>query len=248
MSSVKQRTAVVTGAVLGIGKAIARQLASEGSRVEIFDINREAMKQTVLEINRKGWDANWRFMDVSRVQQVQDALDEVIEENESIDVLVNNAGVLSRINILDLDEEEWNRVMDCNVRGAVFMTQSVLKHMIPKRSGRIVNISSMSARNGGIKTGVAYSISKAALIGLTKRTARFAAEHHITVNCVEPGPTLTDIIQQFPPEERELLESQIPIGELSTPQQAANAVSFLASESSRTITGVVLDVNGGMHL
>ncbi len=246
-SSEQKKVAIITGGARGIGKAISMKLASEGIRVVLFDIDENMLKQTVSEFEGLGFDAHWKRVDISRADESRKAVDETANTYGSIDILVNNAGILSKSNILEIDESEYNRVMDINVKGPLFMTQHVLSHMVPRRKGRIINISSLAGRNGGLKTGTAYSVSKAAVIGLTKRTARFASEFGITVNSVAPGTAATDMVQGFSDEEMAALLRNIPMGRLTAPEEIAAAVAFLASDLAQSITGVILDVNGGMY-
>ncbi len=241
------KVAIVTGGARGIGKAISMKLASQGILVVLFDIAEEALKQTVSEIKDLGFQADWAVADISKPEASKSAVDQVVEKYGQIDILVNNAGILSKSNILEIDEAELDRVMNINVKGPLFMTQGVLKHMVPRRKGRIINISSLAGRNGGLKTGTAYSVSKAAVIGLTKRTARFASEFGITVNSVAPGTAATDMVKGFSDEEMAALLKNIPMGRLTQPEEIANAVAFLAGDLAQSITGVILDVNGGMY-
>jgi len=242
-----KKTAIITGGARGIGKSITSKLASQGIRTIIFDINDEEMRGTVSKMLQLGYDVDWAMVDVSNQKQSRQAVENVFNRYESIDILVNNAGILSKPNILEIDEDEWDRVMNINVKGPMFMTQHVLKYMIPQKRGRIINISSLAGRNGGLKTGTAYSVSKAAIIGLTKRTARFAAEFGITVNAVAPGTSDTDMVKGFSEKEMESLLSSIPMGRLVKPEEIAETVSFLSGDMAQSITGSVLDVNGGMY-
>ena len=244
---VLKKTAIVTGGARGIGKAIACKLASQGIHTILLDINQELLEQTVTEIQSSGFSASSYVVDLRSVGAIQKSVEEIHTEYQTIDILVNNAGILSKSNIVDIEEEEWDMVMDTNVKSAVFMTKAVIKYMIKAQRGRIINISSLAGRNGGLKTGTAYSVSKAAIIGLTKRVARFAAGYGITVNAVAPGTTYTEMVKGFTDEELESLKASVPMGDLIQPNQIADAVAFLAADSSQSITGVVLDVNGGMY-
>jgi len=247
ISKEKGPVAIITGGARGIGKAIAMRLAGEGIHTVLLDIDEQALISASQELVSLGYSAQWFMVDISMPKEISKAVEAVFETHGSIDILVNNAGILSTANILEIDENEWNRVMDINVKGPAFMTQSVLKYMTAAKKGRIINISSLAGRNGGLKTGTAYSVSKAAVIGLTKRTARFAAEYGITVNSVAPGTAATDMVQGFSDEQMASLLQNIPMGRLTQPEEIAAAVAFLASDLARSITGVVLDVNGGMY-
>lgn len=243
-----EKIAIITGAARGIGKAIALDMALQGFHCALLDINTEDLNNTTQLINQKGLKAESFEVDISNVNQIKKTVERINQKNGTIYALVNNAGILSISNIMDLVEDEWDRIMNVNVKSAVFMTQLALKYMIKQKSGRIINISSLAGRNGGIMTGTAYSVSKAAIIGLTKRTARFAAPYHITVNCIAPGTTSTEMIDSLSQEDLLELKNSIPMGDLTRPEHIAKAVTFLCSESSQSMTGIVLDINGGMYI
>ena len=242
-----EKTAIITGGAKGIGRAIALKLASQGIRTVLFDVDEEALRITVSRMLKLGYEADWAMVDISNGKQTKQAVENVYNRYGSIDILVNNAGILSKSNILEVEEDEWDRVMNINVKGAMFMTKHVLNFMIPRKQGRVINISSLAGRNGGLKTGTAYSVSKAAIIGLTKRTARFASEFGITVNAVAPGTAETEMVKGFSESEMESLLASIPMGKLVAPEEIAEAVSYLAGDQAYSVTGHILDVNGGMY-
>ncbi|MCP4401583.1 MAG: 3-oxoacyl-ACP reductase FabG [bacterium] len=244
----ESRIAIVTGGARGIGRAIALEFALKGIIPVIYDIDSDAAGKVVAEIESSGGDAGSYTVDISNVSQSANAVDETVEKFGHIDILVNNGGVISKESIFDISEDEWNRVMDINVKSAVFLAQHVLKYMIPQKQGSIINISSLAGRNGGISIGCAYSVSKAALFGLTKRIARQVAEYGITVNAIAPGTTETEMAKKFTEDELRNLINVIPIGRLIKPKEIAASVVFLASEEARSITGAVIDVNGGMYM
>jgi 3-oxoacyl-[acyl-carrier protein] reductase len=171
-----------------------------------------------------------------------------VELYGSVDILVNNAGILSTTDIAHLTEEEWDRTLDINLKSAVFSTQAALKHMIPGGWGRIINISSMAGRMGGISTSCAYTASKAALIGVTMNIARKVAGYGITVNAVAPGTADTEMAQGFSEQERQNLERASLVGKLVDPDSIGETVAFLASDAAAFITGAVIDINGGMFM
>ena len=242
------RTAIITGAGRGIGKAIALGLARKGVFPIIVDIDKDAADSVVEELKLEGLKAAAYKVDVSKVAQIQALVDEVYRRHGSVDILVNNAGVLSKIDLDVLEESEWDRVMDINLKGAVFLMKHAVKYMKQRKWGRIVSISSVAGRMGGYATGCAYSTSKAALIGLSMCIARKVAPFGITVNCVAPGTTDTEMAKGFTERELAGLKSNIPAGKLIKPEGIAEAVCFLASDSAEFITGAVLDVNGGMFM
>lgn len=244
----KKRVAIVTGAARGIGRAIAVTFAEKGIVPVIADIDADAARHVVDEIRQKGIPAEFYKADVSIVEQISSMVDHAVKKFGRVDILVNNAGVLSKASVEELDEAEWDKVMNINVKSAVFASQQVLKHMKKQGWGRIINISSMAGRMGGFSTGCAYSASKAALIGLTMCIARKAIAGNITVNAVAPGTTESELIKGFTQEELRTLEKAIPAGRLGKPADIAETVAFLASDAAGFITGTVIDVNGGMFM
>lgn len=244
----KFRVAIVTGAARGIGRAIALALAKKGVIPVIVDIDAAGAQLVVEEIVQMGIAAASYMVDVSNVGQITQMVDDVVEKYGHVDILVNNAGILSKVAIEELNEAEWDRIMNINVKSAMFASQQVLKHMIRQGWGRIINISSLAGRMGGFSTGCAYSTSKAAILGMTMCIARKVAKNNITVNAIAPGTTESELIKGFTPEELKKLEESIPVGRLGKPENIAETVVFLASEVASFITGAVIDVNGGMFM
>jgi len=242
------RVAIVTGAGRGIGKSIAAALARTGVLPVIVDIDLAAAEQAAAELKAEGREAAAFKVDVSKVSELKSLVDEVARRFGSVDILVNNAGILNKTALEDLEEDEWDRVMDINLKSAVFLMKYATKYMKEKGWGRIVSISSLAGRMGGYSTGCAYSTSKAALIGLSMCIARKVAPFGITVNAVAPGTAETEMAKGFTPEELAKLTASIPVGKLVKPEGIAAAVCFLASDSAEFITGAVLDVNGGMFM
>jgi len=242
------RVAIVTGSAHGIGKAIVLALARRDIFPVVVDIDKDAADRTVEQLRLEGRDALSYKADVSNVDQIAALVNEVTERCDSIDILINNAGVLSKASLVDLDEAEWERVMGVNVKSAAFLMKYVVKRMMEKRWGRIVTISSLAGRMGGYATGCAYSTSKAALLGLTMCVARKVAAFGISGNAIAPGTTETELVKGFSERESEDLKRSIPIGKLVKPEGIAEAVCFLVSDSAEFITGAVLDVNGGMFM
>lgn len=244
----KARIAVVTGAARGIGRAIAVALAEKGITAVIADIDEVRAKLSVEEIKQKGLQADFYTVDISRMVNVVKMIDDIAEKFGHIDILVNNAGVLSTASFDELDEAEWDRVMNINLKSAMFASGQALKYMQIQGWGRIINISSMAGRMGGFSTGCAYSASKSALIGLTMCIARKVAAKNITVNAVAPGTTESELLMGFAPTELDKLKSIIPAGRLGKPEEIAETVAFLASDAAGFITGAVIDVNGGTFM
>ena len=243
-----KRIAMVTGSAKGIGRAIALTLARSGVVPVLVDIDGEAAKKVVTEISDEGIETICFVCDVSNVGEVRRCFADVFDSFGAVDILVNNAGILSTTSITELDEAEWQRVMDINLKSAVFATQAALTYMMPRKWGRIINIASMAGRMGGFDTGCAYSVSKAGMIGLTMRVARRVASEGITVNAIAPGPTNTELVQGFTPEVRKRLIDGIPVGRVIEPERIGETAAFLASDRSKNITGQSINLNGGSYM
>jgi len=242
-----RRTALVTGGAKGIGRAIAFELARQGVATVIADIDLPAAEATAAEISSIS-PSSARLIDISSPADIAAAFAALDDTVGAIDILVNNAGVISNAPYSQVTPQEWDRVMAINVTGPIFASQEALLRMRPRGYGRIVTISSLAGRSGGVSVGAAYAASKSALIGLSRHLARQVAGDGITVNVVAPGTTATDIISAFTPEEMTAINAAIPVGRLGRPEEIAAAVAFLASEAAGFITGAVLDVNGGMYM
>jgi 3-oxoacyl-[acyl-carrier protein] reductase len=240
------KKAIVTGAAQGIGKTIALQLAHQGADVVVTDINREGLDPVVAEIQALGRRALGIAMDVSNLAQCEDMVKQAVQEMGRIDILVNNAGITRDTLLLRMKEEQWDQVMQVNVKGTFNCTKAVLRTMFKQKYGRIIQISSVTGAMGN--PGQAnYSASKAAVIGFTKAVAREYAHSGITVNAVAPGFIQTAMTDAIPEKEREAMIAQIPARKLGTPEDVAAAVSFLAADESAYITGQVIHVNGGLY-
>ncbi len=240
------KKAIVTGAAQGIGKTIALQLAQQGADVVVTDINREGLDSVVAEIQALGRCAHGIAMDVSNLAQCEDMAKETVREMGRIDILVNNAGITRDTLLLRMKEEQWDQVMQVNVKGTFNCTKAVIRTMFKQKYGRIIQISSVTGAMGN--PGQAnYSASKAAVIGFAKAVAREYAHSGITVNAVAPGFIQTAMTDAIPEKEREAMIAQIPARKLGTPEDVAAAVSFLAADESSYITGQVIHVNGGLY-
>jgi 3-oxoacyl-[acyl-carrier protein] reductase len=186
---------------------------------------------------------------VSRQDDVRCAIDRTVEHFGALDILVNNAGICPLRDFADVTEEEWDRVLDINLKGAFFCCQTALPHVRNSgERGRVVNISSVAGQSGGVLAPVHYSASKAGLIVLTKTLARILASDRATVNCVAPGTTATDLTDAWGEDLRERVKAAIPLGRLGQPEEIAEAVCFLVSDRAAFITGATLDVNGGLFI
>ena len=247
MSRFANRTALVTGASRGIGEAVARRLAAEGAHVIAAARTAGALERLVAEIAAAGGSAAALTMDLSDAASIEAGARQALASPSGVDILVNNAGVTEDNLILRMSREAWDRVLATNLTGAFLLTQAIVKGMVKKRYGRIVNISSVVGIMGN--PGQAnYAASKAGLIGLTKSVARELASRNVTCNAVAPGFIETDMTQKMTPQAREALAAQIPAGRLGSPDDVAHAVAFLASEAASYITGHVLTVSGGLAM
>jgi len=242
----ENQVAVVTGAGRGIGHAIAIRLAGEGARVACVSRTEANAKRTADEINIIRADAAKAYaVDVADHAAVQKIGAQILEEFLKIDVLVNNAGVTRDVLAMRMSLEDWDTVINTNLRGAFSFTQSIVRSMIKQRGGRIINISSVIGLIGNAGQ-TNYAASKAGLIGFTKSLARELASRNITVNAVAPGFVTTDMTVGLSDEIKSTIQSKIPLGRTGTPEDIASAVAFLASAEANYITGQVLCVDGGI--
>ena len=240
--------AVVTGASRGIGRAIALRLLEDGFCVAVNYIHsKEAAEQLAGDWNCQGKPNRAMTVqaDVSQKAQVEALFEAVRREWGDISVLVNNAGIAQQKLFTDVTPEDWDRMIGVNLSGVFYACQCALRQMLPRHAGKIINISSMWGQVGA-SCEVAYSAAKAGVIGLTKALAKEVGPSHITVNCIAPGVIATDMNQALDTETLGLLREETPLGVLGTPEDIAQAVSFLASPRADFITGQVWGVNGGM--
>lgn len=245
--STTKRIAIVTGSAKGIGFECANALTEDGCKVVIADIDEQGAKKAAQLLNVNGDIAYGIKVDVSSVDSVDNMVTQTVEEFGGIDIVVNNAGIISTSPIEEVTEAEWERVMNINLKSMFFTIQKSLPYLKQSNSGKIINISSLAGRNGGLTVGLPYAASKAGAIGLTRAFASKLAEFNINVNCVAPGTTKTEIFAGYTQEKIDYLQSCIPLQRLGQPQDIADSVAFFASEKASFITGAVLDVNGGMY-
>ena len=240
------KVAIVTGAARGMGQAVALTLAAEGARVVVSDINREGAEDVVRQIETAGGKALAMVANVSQLAQVQALVQATLDRFGGVDILVNNAGVLRTTTPLEeIDDAEWDLMMAVNVKGVFNCTKAVLPMMKAQRSGKIVNISSSAGRSTSTFGGAHYTTSKAAVLGLTRHTAREAAPYDINVNAVAPGSMDTEMVRELStPERREQERRSIPLGRFGSVQDEANLVAFLCSEEASYIAGATIDING----
>ncbi len=243
------KIAIVTGAGRGIGRAIAAAMAREGALVVVMDLNQELGTKTVADLIASGAYAEFIRADVCHKEEVEQAVAQVLKQHGRIDILVNNAGVHDARPFWEEPEELWNRMYRVNVLGTVFPSQAVVRHMLTRRQGVIVNIAS-KAGVVGEPGHAAYSASKGAIISLTRAMAIELAPYGIRVNAICPGPVETDMLYTAVPEEaaRRELAASVPLGRLGRPRDIAEAVVFLASDESEWCTGQALSIDGGMSI
>jgi 3-oxoacyl-[acyl-carrier protein] reductase len=236
------QTAIVTGAGTGIGEAIAQRLAAAGARVAIADIDGDAAKAAADKI---GSGAFPLALDVTRPEQVEAAIAKAVRTAGSIEILVNNAGIAGKAApIWEQSDSDWLRVMDLNINAPFYMCRAVLPHMRTKGYGRIVNIASIAGKEGNPNM-VAYSASKAAIIGLTKSIAKEVAIEGICINAVAPAVIRTKILEQLTPAQVDYMVQRIPMKRTGQPEEVAAVVHFLASRDCSFVTGQCYDVSGG---
>jgi 3-oxoacyl-[acyl-carrier protein] reductase len=241
------KVAIVTGAAQGIGRSIAMLLARNGADIVVSDINLEKAEETAKEIESIGSKAMAVKVNVANLKDVEQMVEAILEKFGKIDILVNNAGIARDKLILRMTEEDWDAVLDVNLKGTFNCTKVVVRHMAKQRSGKIVSIASVVGEMGN--AGQAnYSASKAGVIGLTKTIAREFAQRGINVNAVAPGYIETPMTEILPEKVKEELKSLIPMERLGKPEDVAEAVLFLVFEESNYITGQVLNVNGGIYM
>jgi 3-oxoacyl-[acyl-carrier protein] reductase len=247
------RNALVTGAAQGIGRAIARRLAGEGARVAVADIDGEAAQATVEAGRADGLDLLAVPIDVTDPASVQAAVARVVDAWGTLDILVNNAGV-TRDNFLEkMDVEQWDRVLDVNLKGVFLCTQEAAAVMRRNKYGRVVNVSSVAGVHGAL-TCVNYCASKAGVLGLTAAVAREFGRYaqrdgaDMTCNAVMPGIVETELIDVMPESIREQRVRDTPLGRFGQPEDVADTVAFLASDAARFVTGTSLRVDGGLRM
>jgi len=246
--SLEGKVALVTGASRGIGKEIALELARKGANVVVNYAGSESRAQeTVEEIKALGRESFAIQANVKDANDVQRMIDETIARFGALHILVNNAGITRDNLMLRMKEEDWDEVLDTNLKGVFLATKLVSRQMMKQRWGRIINISSVVGFSGN--AGQAnYSAAKAGIIGLTKSSARELASRNITVNAIAPGYIVTDMTDQLADSIKEELLKQIPLGRLGEPKDIAKMTAFLAGDDSSYITGQTFHVNGGMYM
>ena len=245
MDRFKDKIVLVTGAARGIGRAIAEKFAAEGADLALCDLNIDWLADTERAVAAKGRKASCFAVDVSKANAVRETVDGVINTFGKINILVNNAGITRDAFLVRMTEEDWDDVLDVNLKGAFLFTKTVSKGMIKQRSGAMVNIASIIGKIGNVGQ-CNYAASKAGLIAFTKSAAKEMASRNVRINAVAPGFIETKMTESLSKEVRDKMLDAIPMARCGKPDDVANVVLFLASDMSAYMTGQVLTVSGGM--
>ena len=248
ISDIEGKTALVTGASKGIGKAISLELARLGVKVAVnYNSSKSEAQEVVQAIAETGGDAFAVHADVSDLDQVNAMVDKVNDEWGGVNILVNNAGIINDGLLMRMSDEQWHRVMGVNLNGTFFCTRATLRHMVRERWGRVINIGSVVGIRGNVGQ-TNYSSSKAAIIGFTKSLAKEVATRNITVNAVTPGYISTETVAGLTQRQKDTIMTWIPQGKFGNTEDIANMVGYLASEKASYVTGQIISVDGGMAI
>ncbi|HAK46622.1 MAG TPA: beta-ketoacyl-ACP reductase [Spirochaeta sp.] len=242
----KDKVCIVTGAATGIGKATAIKLAEHGGTVVVADIDVDGAEQTVEEIKQKDLKAFVEELDLSDLTGIKEFAAKMISRFKKVDVLVNNAGRFSTMPLMEMTENEWDAVMDVNLKGTFFLCKELLPEMIKQHYGKIINLSSLAAKRGGVTSGINYAASKAGIISVTKCLAKYSAPMGINVNGILPAFCDTKMFNSLPQKKINSAIKGIPVGRPARPEELANTILFLSSDESSYITGEVINVDGGV--
>ena len=238
----ENRVAIITGGARGIGAAIAELFVERGAAVVLADVNKQTVDETAARLKSKGARALGVQVDITDRASVKAMADAAIAEFGKIDILINNAGIANFKNAMEGTDDEWDKVVSVNLTGTQNVCKAVVPYMEKAKYGKIVSISSMAARVGGLKVATDYTASKAGVIGIAKSWARYGASRGILSNAIAPGPTASEMAAD------NFDVSTMPLGRIGKPLDIAYAALFLASYMSDYITGITLDVNGGQYL
>ena len=244
------RVAIVTGAAQGIGFHTAKMMCRNGMPVALVDLKKDVLQKAAEELNALEDSAGVTpfICDVSNEEAIVKTIDEIAAHFGRIDVLVNGAGILSAAKIPDIQREEWDRVLGVNLSGSFFMVQKALPFLKKSNHGRIINISSVAGRMGGVENSMSYAASKGGICAITRGMARHLGPFHITVNAVCPGPTRTPIMDSYTDEQMKNLAGKNFLGRIGESDDVAAGICYLASEEAGYVTGAMLDINGGFWI
>jgi len=242
----KGKVAMVTGSSRGIGNAVAKKYLEEGAKVVLIDRDEESVQKSVEDMKQYG-DAVGYAMDVTDRARVQVVFETVVKEHGTLDILVNNAGITQDAQLYKMSEDQWDAVINVNLKGVFNCAQEAVKIMREKKTGSIINISSVVGLYGNFGQ-VNYAATKSGVIGMTKSIAKEVGRKNVTVNAVAPGFIMTEMTAKMPDKVLDMMKEKAPLGRLGQPEDIANACLFLASEESRFVTGTVLSVDGGVVL
>jgi 3-oxoacyl-[acyl-carrier protein] reductase len=243
----EKRLAVVTGAARGIGREITLELLRQGREVAAIDINTEQLSELTKVVKEAGFSVTTICVDITDTPRLTEALNALVKEHGSVAILVNNAGITRDRLMMQMDDEDYDKLMAVNLRAAFMATRAVLRSMVRNKFGRIISLSSVAGVMG--QAGSAnYAASKAGLIGMTKSIAREVGKKNVTANCIAPGFIMTEMTEGLPDAVKDAAKQVIPVKRFGTVQDVAQAVAFLARDESGYITGQVLCVDGGMAM
>ena len=242
----EKKVAIITGAAGGIGTAITELFAKEGAVLVPVDLNEQRLQELAEKLKKEKVEVEYFAIDVSSEQQAKRVVNSTLEKFGKIDILVNGAAICKMIPILDIEADDWDRIMAVNLRSVFLFSKEVFRHMKERKYGKIISLASAAGKIGGLAAGAHYSASKAGVMCFTKSLALQAGTFKINVNCVCPGPTKTEMTDAWGEETNKDFAAKIPFKEYGQPEDIAQAILFLASDRSRYITGEILDVNGGL--
>ena len=241
------QTAIVTGAARGFGRAIVRRLAQGGARVVVGDINLAGAEETVALVKKDGNEAMAVRTDVASAESVEAMVKTALTHfGDRVDILVNNAAIWTNVPTEELNEAEWDRMVDINMKGVFLCCKAVIPIMKRQGRGHIVNIASIAARNGGSFAGIHYVASKGGVVAMTKKLGKELGQYGIVVNGVNPGPSKTEMMVGWPQEILDGIIKNTPLGRMAEPGDIADTVAFLASDAARFVHGETIEVNGGI--
>lgn len=243
----EQRLAVVTGAARGIGRAIVLELLKQGRKVAGLDLNAAQLEELAKVCKEAGFDVITKCVDITQTDKLTQVLEELADQNGGIGILVNNAGITRDKLMIQMDDEDFDRVINVNLRAAFVATRVAARSMIRNKFGRLIHISSVAGVMGQAGS-TNYAASKAGLVGMSKSIAREVGKKNVTSNCIAPGFIMTDMTAVLHEQVKEAAMNVIPMRKFGTPEDVARAVAFLASDNTGYITGQVLCVDGGMAM